>query len=290
MAKREHSSHISPTAHYTGYVWCKNELSPPELSTTTGRVMFYGLQGAMRAISLGTGRLTLEQLLLQRHLLIDHFLDQAIIQGRVGQVLEVAAGMSGRGYRFTRRYPELKFIEGDLPQMVERKSEALAKLSHRSADHDVVTLDALTDDGPTSVFAVADERLDPDLGTAIITEGLLGYLQRDDVLAIWRRFATVLHDFPSGLYLADLHLDDDAHKHFSTTLLQGLLRTVSRGDVDFHFKALREVVRELGNAGFDGAASYRPADLADDVSLPQCNGPDLVNILNATTERRSRGR
>jgi O-methyltransferase involved in polyketide biosynthesis len=294
MAKRVDSAHISPTAHYTGYVWCKNHLSPPELATRTGRAMFYGLQGPMLGMSVATGRLTLEQMLLQRHLLIDHFLDQAIIEGRVGQVLEVAAGMSGRGYRFTSRYPELTYIEGDLPLMVERKGKALAKLPHHSADHEVVTLDALSSGdgdsengakhGPTSnVFEVAASWLDPDVGTAIITEGLLGYLSMDQVLAMWQRFATVLHQFPSGLYLTDQHFDDEAHEHASTKALRGILRTVTRGDVALHFKDLPEAVRELANAGFDGAAVYRPGDLINEVSLPQSNGPDLVNIACATT-------
>ena len=289
MAKRQHSAHISPTAHYTGYVWCKNQLSPPGLATKTGRAMFYGLQGPMLGMSLATGRLTLEQLLLQRHLLIDHFLDQAIIEGSVGQVLEVAAGMSGRGYRFAQRYPELTYIEGDLPEMAKRKSEALAKLPHHSSDHEVVTLDALSDNADASISSVAEAKLDPTVGTAIITEGLLGYLSYDDVVGMWTRFATVLHQFPTGLYLADQHLDDAAHQHVSTRAMQGLLRTVSRGDVALHFKELPELVRELGNAGFDGAAVYRPddvaGDVAGDIALPQCDGPDLVNILYGTTER-----
>ncbi len=284
MAKREHSAHISPTAHYTGYVWCKNHLSPPELATRTGRAMFYGLQGPMLGVSLATGRLTLEQLLLQRHLLIDHFLEQAIIEGSVGQVLEVAAGMSGRGYRFSQRHPGLTYIEGDLPQMAERKGEALARLPYHSSDHEVVTLDALSDNDDASVFSVAEAKLDPTVGTAIITEGLLGYLDFDDVIGIWTRFATVLHRFPAGLYLADQHLDDAAHQNASTRAMQGLLRTVSRGDVALHFKELPELIRELGDAGFDGAAVYRPGDVANDVALPQSGGPDLVNNRCATTQ------
>ncbi len=32
------SDAISPTAHYTGYVWARNGLSHPELETLEGRV------------------------------------------------------------------------------------------------------------------------------------------------------------------------------------------------------------------------------------------------------------
>ncbi len=35
-----HSETISPTAHYTGYVWARNGLSHPEFETIEGRVLF----------------------------------------------------------------------------------------------------------------------------------------------------------------------------------------------------------------------------------------------------------
>jgi O-methyltransferase involved in polyketide biosynthesis len=38
------SEAISPTAHYTGYVWARNGLSHPELSTVEGRVLFESLR------------------------------------------------------------------------------------------------------------------------------------------------------------------------------------------------------------------------------------------------------
>lgn len=105
-AAGDDSSRISPTAHYTGYVWVRNTLSPPALRTPQGAVLFTALQPAMRVASRFTGGLTLEQMLLQRHQIIDRVLDDAIARGRVTQVLEIAGGMSGRGLRFTRRHRE----------------------------------------------------------------------------------------------------------------------------------------------------------------------------------------
>ena len=43
------SNAISPTAHYTGYVWARNGLSHPALSTREGEVLFASLQPAMLA-------------------------------------------------------------------------------------------------------------------------------------------------------------------------------------------------------------------------------------------------
>src|SRR4051794_2883428 len=112
---------ISPTAHYTGHVWVRNGLSHPELATLEGRVMFDAIEPAMIA-SRVVGGPTLERMLLARHRLIDDLLTRSIDDGRIGQVIEIACGMSPRGWRFAERYgDEISYIEADLPDMAARK-------------------------------------------------------------------------------------------------------------------------------------------------------------------------
>jgi len=48
------SDAISPTAHYTGYVWARNGLSHPELETREGRLLFESLHPVM-AVSRALG-------------------------------------------------------------------------------------------------------------------------------------------------------------------------------------------------------------------------------------------
>ena len=81
-------------------------------------------------------------------------LEDAIRPGHVGQVLEVAAGMSPRGWRFTERHPDLVYVEADLPDMAARKRAALERIG-RPATHRVVELDALAATGPLSLASVA---------------------------------------------------------------------------------------------------------------------------------------
>ena len=97
-------------------------------------------------------------------------------------MIEVAAGLSPRGWRFTRRYGErLVYVEADLPGMAERKRAALERIGSLGERHRVSEVDVLRDDdGPGSLAAVAGE-LDPGQGLAIVTEGLLGYLPSDAV-------------------------------------------------------------------------------------------------------------
>src|SRR5262245_22086850 len=100
---REHPETISPTAHYTGYVWYASGQSHDAFATREGRMMYRVLrapQVALRAIGLPT----LDGALVARHQLIDLRLARAIDAGEIGQVVEVAAGLSPRGWRFRNRY------------------------------------------------------------------------------------------------------------------------------------------------------------------------------------------
>jgi len=199
------STSVSPTAHYTGYVWARNGLSHPALASREGRLLFESLRTPM-TVSRLLGGPTLEAYLLARHRALDALLERAIEEHGVTQVIEVAAGLSPRGWRFSERYgSRLTYIEADLPAMAERKRNALEQMGSLNEHHRVKLMDALRDDGPASIVPITSE-LDPTEGLAIITEGLLSYLDRDAVLGLWRRFARELSAFRSGRYLSDLYL------------------------------------------------------------------------------------
>lgn len=204
VTERDGSAAVSPTAHYTGETWVRNGLSHPQLATWQGRMLQRGCALPF-AVSKRLGGPTLEGPLLARHRIIDSILDDQI-RGGVSQVVEVACGMSPRGWRFTERYGErLTYVEADLPAMARRKREALNRMGSLTERHRVVGLDALQEGGPGSLEALV-ETLDPAEGLAVITEGLLVYLDDDTVDALWARLATALGRFDQGVYLSDLRL------------------------------------------------------------------------------------
>jgi hypothetical protein len=47
LLRPDGSEAISPTAYYTGFVWARNGLSPPDLATVEGRVLFESLRAPM---------------------------------------------------------------------------------------------------------------------------------------------------------------------------------------------------------------------------------------------------
>ena len=275
---RRGSAAISPTAHYTGHVWGRNGLSHPKLGTIEGRLLFDALEPAMlasRALRVGT----LEGLLVARHRIIDQRLADAIDDGRVSQVVEVACGMSPRGWRFTERYRDrLTYVEADLPEMAARKRRALDGMGSLSERHRVVEVDALRDDGPSSLASVA-ATLDSDAGLAIVTEGLLTYFPESDVLGMWRRFARALHRFPEGLYLADIRLTGG----LLDTAFQTALSTFVQRRVHTHFGDEPAAEAALLDAGFDEALVDRADALPAAGEAREDPGAARIHVIEART-------
>lgn len=267
---------ITPTAHYTGYIWARHGLSPKGLATRQGRALHYALQ-PMMLLGCALRWPTVEGFLLARHHVLDNLLTAAIEQQRIGQVVEIAAGLSGRGLRFTRRYGDtLTYLEADLPAMAARKRQLLRKIGYTRPSHHVVDLDALRDSGPLSVAELV-RTLDPSIGTAILTEGLLYYFNQQTVEGMWRRFAAALVGFSQGVYLADICLQPQTAVNIQR-IGAALFRVIVRSRVYFHFTDPAAVRAALRRAGFAQAELHLPADVltGDLVGNPGARFPYIL--------------
>jgi O-methyltransferase involved in polyketide biosynthesis len=272
---------ISPTAHYTGYVWARNGLAPEGFATREGALIYHGSR-PLATLSGVLGGPTVESFLLARHRILDALLEEAVTEGTVSQVVEVAAGMSPRGARFAERHGDaLTYVEADLPGMAARKRDALARAGLGGPSHRVAEIDALRDAGPASLASIASD-LDPSRGTAIITEGLLNYLSPADVASLWPRFAATLRGFPHGLYLSDLHVGEQ-NSGLLLSLAKRGLGTLVRGSIHFHHATSEEARARLLDAGFDEATLHAPAEFADHIPGTGDRGAQLVRIVEART-------
>lgn len=275
---RAHPELISPTAHYTGYVWFAHGQSHEAFATRKGRLLWLSLRGANLAATT-LGRPSLDGMLLARHRLIDLRLAQAIEAGEVTQVIEVACGLSPRGWRFRSRYGNrITYVEADLPGMLANKQRVLAALGGETDHHYTTEVDALAETGPTSIGAIAG-RLDPARGTAIITEGLINYFDRPTVLAMWDRFARALAPFPKGLYYSDI-IVEEANRGAVIHAFSWVLSAFVRGRVHVHFADGLEVERELERTGFEGVV-LDPRDFTDELPDLEVAGAARVKIIEA---------
>lgn len=270
------SDRIGPTAHYTGYVWAKNGLAPDGFATLEGAAAYNAFRLPLALFS-KLGVPSLENVLLARHQVIDDFLDKAIEAGDIGQVIEVAAGLSPRGCRFAERYGDkITYIEADLPAMADRKRALLNKLGAGSSNHRAVDIDALVDDGPLSLASIAAQ-LDRDKGLAIITEGLVNYFDLKDVQGFWARFAKVINQFPQGLYLSDIHVSGE-NQSAAIASFGKVLAAFVRGRIHMHFDNAAAAEEALLAAGFSHSKLHRPADIFSEYTDP---GSRLVRVIEA---------
>jgi O-methyltransferase involved in polyketide biosynthesis len=271
---------ISPTAHYTGYVWQVSGLSTPALATTEGWLFHEALR-LPNAVLAALGGPTLPAMLVARHKAIDSILGAAVDSGAVTQVLEIASGYSPRGWRFTRRHgARLAYVEADLPHMVERKRRFLERVPAAERPT-VVAINALTADGPLSLQQVARD-FDRSAGLAIVTEGLTNYLDPDAARAMWSRFAALLQEFPRGLYVSDTRLARVALDSVVTRLFLPLLGTFVRGNIHLHFETEADARRTFTDCGFASFALHRPETMPG-LDLGADPGVAQVQILDART-------
>jgi O-methyltransferase involved in polyketide biosynthesis len=284
------SARISPTAHYTGQTWVRAGLAPRSFATREGRSMHALLAPVSRGLAPLVGGATLETMLLQRHHAIDALLWDAIDRGAVGQVVEIAAGLSARGWRTMRREKRpAAYLECDLAGMAARKAKLLQSAGPVAPGHRVLVIDALRDDGPESLDAIVAE-LDPSAPVAFVTEGLLNYFSSEQVAGLWSRIARAGRRFPSALYLAELHTRRDTDRYALARAFRAGLGVFARGRVTIHHETKADARDAALASGFDGATVHDVLDVTAgrglDVPVTRAR---LLHVLEAWTTPRDKG-
>jgi O-methyltransferase involved in polyketide biosynthesis len=265
------SGRISPTAYYTGHVWVRAGLSDPAVATRRGAMLHAALAPALTLAAPLAGA-ALDDVLYARHTLIDEVLEEAISRGEIGQIVEIAAGFSGRGVRFAKRHA-ITYVEADLPHMAKAKREMLAHAGLLSLRHRVVDVDVLAPHGPLSIAASIGPCLDPAKGTAVVTEGLLSYFPREAVDTLWSNVVSLLRAGAGGLYVAETYLTGEHDTMASSRAFRKLLGVFVRGRTHLHFATSDEVKTALLASGFDAASVRNPP------------GRALVSVLEGRVNR-----
>ena len=196
------SSGISFTALYTGAVWHRYGLSDDTLATEKGRWL-YRLMTPFEAASKAAIGGNIRTFLLQRHLIIDHLIDQAIKEKGITQVLEIACGMSPRGIRLRQKHPLLHMVEADLPDMAARKALRLMATGRLGDHHQVTPIDILADHGEYQLEKVIDRVFENNEPVIIVTEGLTSYFSLKTITEFWRRLAAAMAKRPGSVYLSE---------------------------------------------------------------------------------------
>ena len=277
------TSSISFTALYTGHCWVANGLSAEPFRTRMGAFYYHSL-APFEALGKKLVGGNIRTFLVQRHLLIDHLVRQAVENEGVTQVLEIACGLTPRGYRFMREYPELDYLEADLPDMAARKQRLLETLPETEPRPRVLPINVFATEGelsPDHVFG----QLDRSKPVLVITEGLVNYFDTDTISGFWKRLSALLEGFPKGIYLTDNYPMYHDHPFYRTmTVLRRMLGSVSRSSVSFHFGSDEEAREHMQAMGFNRVRIHNPRDYYDTLSMPRSRGNPFVRIIESRVE------
>lgn len=279
----EDTSRISITAHYTGYVWYKNGLSTEPFVTPEGRAAYHALLPGDRMVRkfLGTD---LETLLLQRHVIIDHLIEKAFFGYGELQVLELACGLSPRGYRFKRKFPgkSFKYVEADLPGMARRKEKLLSELDALGSEHRVVPCNILETEGPLSLEQLLQREFDQSKPIIVITEGLVNYFPTAVIEPFWQRLAKALRGFKSGCYFTDM-VSDDAMQNNRLWLKLGMkmLTIVARGKTALHYSGDTGVKQGMKKNGFDAVRIHNPKEYYGKLPIPVSKAEPNIRVVES---------
>ncbi len=276
------SENISPTAYATGAMWHRYGLSHPALVTRKGRLLDAAFRGLAGGVKLATG-LSFDDLMRARHQGIDAQLDAAIESGQITQVIELAAGLSPRGWRFCQRYGDrLRYIETDLPHMLKEKQRLLDAAQLQRPGHQLRCVNVLQADGEQSLRQVLAE-LDPRQGLAIITEGLMNYLNPQQAAFVWRSIAQALSTFSAGQYLSDFYLSGE-NRGVLMSAFGGVLQSFVRGRIHVQFATEQEASTAMREYGFARCAIHRAGDISAIADLAARKGAQRVRVLEAWTQ------
>lgn len=272
------STGISFTALYTGAVWHRHGLSDDVLATDQGRWLYH-LMTPFEAASKAVVGGNLRTFLLQRHLIIDHLIEQAVARG-VTQVLEIACGMSPRGLRLREKYPHIHMAEADLPQMATRKASRLLASGSLGARHQVMPIDILTTSGDQSLETVMARTFDNDEPVIVITEGLTSYFSLPVITEFWQRLAAQMQQRPGSAYLSESYLmPTQPLLRGSLKTLGGLLGTVTRSNVSFHFESGQEAADHFRDCGFPSVTVHNPAEFYGLLPILQSRHDPMVRLV-----------
>ncbi|WP_180113537.1 MULTISPECIES: class I SAM-dependent methyltransferase [unclassified Acinetobacter] len=244
--------HISFTAHYTGYIWYSMGISHPVFATRKGKFLarlVHPLESWAEKNVGGSMRSTLKQ----RHAMIDQHLDQLIAQHPQLQVLEIACGLSPRGWNFRTKHPEINYRELDLPDMAKIKTQALKQIDPHAPE--VLTGDIFTQD-----FERIFQSFNPERPLVVISEGLINYFDQTLLNKLLQGITEYGASFQELHYLTDIYPEPVKNRLARFIWASSkLLKVMSRSAFTFHFQSPAELQQFFSHTGFEEVDVVQPA-------------------------------
>ncbi|WP_441287754.1 class I SAM-dependent methyltransferase [Sorangium sp. KYC3313] len=256
MSGARENAALAWSAYFTAAVWAS--LGVPgaaRFDTLRGRVLHQAARWGGSMLGLRGDHSVTSLLLAARHLGLGALLDEIAPE----QVIELAAGLSPRGAEWARARPVV-YIEVDQAAVIDAKRRLLEPAQPRG-ELVLVAADLREADlGEALGAALRDRR------TAVVSEGLTGYLDEPALRGLLRQVRRVASRLSSCVVLMDFYLRDgaaatparDAGVPGEAWLRKRALRSMLRRGLDDleHLRAL------VSSEDFELRAAHTARDLA----------------------------
>lgn len=150
------------------------------------------------------------------------------------QVLELASGLSLRGLAMTLQNPELIYVETDLPGISEQKQTLMASiLQKENLQRPVHLHQAVANALDADQLQTASQALKPDQPVAIVNEGLIQYLSRNEIEQVAQNVCAILRQCGGVWITPDFVVKregqsaiSEAHRRFRLAIAEETGRTL----------------------------------------------------------------
>lgn len=235
--QRQVSEHagISFTAHYTGEMWQKMGISHPALSTRLGRRLHW-LLAPIEWLAQRLAGVSIGETLKMRQALLDQEVVSWINKHPTTYVVELAAGLSARGWRLLNQFDQISYLEVDLPDMSALKQLRAANLPGRVPEF-------FAADIFTSELAVKIDSLDRSRPVLFVTEGLINYFTLDQTAKLAQLLNNTAQQHSSSTWLTEIYPCNN--KPWVNQLTQWsftILRVLTKSAFETHFTKPAEAV------------------------------------------------
>ncbi|NRA23751.1 MAG: class I SAM-dependent methyltransferase, partial [Oleispira sp.] len=208
-----------------------------------------------------------------------YLVDQAIAEG-YEQIVELAAGLSSRGYLVKKAHPSIHYVEGDLPGMSVHKAELLDKLGRRPG-HITQPCNILEGSGEHSIEVLL-AGLDKTKKTLIITEGLVNYFDLLTIRKVWARMAMAMKDFPQARYITEVYPKLEQHQSYKyVKVAQKVVGFFTQGEYPLHYNSNEAMQQGFLEDGFTQVAVTAPEDYYGRLDMPTSSRQSLVRLVVA---------
>ncbi len=265
-------SDLSITALYTSQVWAWAELPCAELCATRDAKRVFDVTNAALALA---RKPPLRYALLHRHAMIDHL----VRASGMHHVIELAAGLSRRGAASA----ELDYIEVDLPAMIAKKRELLARTA---AGRDVLARLRLVEGDVATIDLAALAAPAP---TLVIAEGLLMYLTLPARRALFAKVAALAARCREVQLVFDLvPSSEEPPPGLAGRVLEAAMKRFTGGQsFERDARTREQIVDELRSAGFASTDVFASRDVARAWQLPHAERETTMVVFSAARGSRA---